>query len=303
MHLAQIFFVRGDWMKRVAVFRRFIRRKSKRIVKNAPLLTVFNQPKINNIGLSEAEYKLIYPYQGMECYTLTDQCSRLPLQQTTFKILVWNLHKGKELNWQDALQVFGSECDFILLQEVVESNGAEDLWGKQAMYGIHAGSYAYRDDMSGGMLISPHLPNMYCVGSGREPWTRIPKISLAAFYPLTNNKQLLLVNLHLVNFELGGINYAEQLNQAFQLIEQHNGPLILAGDFNSWSRSRLELLEQLAEKFAMQDVTFKKDTRKLFFGKPLDHIYVRGLTITDAEVIDTPISDHNPMSITVEIQK
>lgn len=283
-------------MSKEAPFRRFIRRNSLKIMNKSATLTIFNQPKVNKIRLSQSDYQKIYPFLGMESYQLTDQRSRLPLQKKFFELLVWNLHKGKDNNWQQELKNFGKNCDFILLQEVIESNQVETIWDK-VMYGIHAGSYEYRDDMSGGMLLSHYLPNQYFVGTGYEPWTRIPKISIAAKYPLIEGKELLLVNLHLVNFELSGNHYSQQLKEAFELVQRHKGPLIVAGDFNSWSESRLKLLESLAKTFTMHDVKFVNDRRKQFFGRPLDHIYVRDLKIVESYVYDTDSSDHNPMHI------
>ena len=36
---------------------------------------------------------------------------------------------------------------------------------------------------------------------------------------------------------------------------------------------------------------------KYLLGKPLDHVYVRGLKVIDATTIATQASDHNPMQV------
>jgi endonuclease/exonuclease/phosphatase (EEP) superfamily protein YafD len=75
------------------------------------------------------------------------------------------------------------------------------------------------------------------------------------------------------------------------------GPLIVAGDFNTWSDKRLIHLDSFAKNMGLKIATLQDDKyiKKLFF-KPLDHIYYRELELLEAVVIDTKkISDHNPI--------
>jgi endonuclease/exonuclease/phosphatase (EEP) superfamily protein YafD len=44
-------------------------------------------------------------------------------------------------------------------------------------------------------------------------------------------------------------------------------------------------------------VEFDDDERKRVFGKPLDHVYVRGLDVRSATTHAIDTSDHNPMRV------
>ena len=46
---------------------------------------------------------------------------------------------------------------------------------------------------------------------------------------------------------------------------------------------------------------YDEDHRKLAFGKPLDHIYVRGLQVIDATTFRVDSSDHNPMLVRLRL--
>jgi endonuclease/exonuclease/phosphatase (EEP) superfamily protein YafD len=81
----------------------------------------------------------------------------------------------------------------------------------------------------------------------------------------------------------------------------YKGPLIVAGDFNTWNLERLTIVEKTAERLGMQPVRFTPDRRSLIFDQPVDHVYYRGLVPLDASVVDVATSDHNPMRITFKL--
>jgi endonuclease/exonuclease/phosphatase (EEP) superfamily protein YafD len=49
-------------------------------------------------------------------------------------------------------------------------------------------------------------------------------------------------------------------------------------------------------------VSFEPDLRTTAFGRALDHIYVRGLEATFAQVIPVSSSDHNPLRVRLAVQ-
>jgi endonuclease/exonuclease/phosphatase (EEP) superfamily protein YafD len=83
-------------------------------------------------------------------------------------------------------------------------------------------------------------------------------------------------------------------------MDRHEGPIILGGDFNTWSRQRLELLYQLTRNINLLPVNFNLDLRKTFLGRPLDFIFYRDLTLTNASIMQTVASDHNPLFVTFQ---
>ena len=130
--------------------------------------------------------------------------------------------------------------------------------------------------MSAGVLnLSTHMPAIACANLQVEPWLRLPKSGLYAEYVLSNGTKLITVNLHSVNFTVGTEEYQAQLESFKQVLISHKGALLIAGDFNSWSEERLEVLRGVLKKYHIKEVTFKDDNRKRFItGLPLDHIFL-----------------------------
>ncbi|STQ46055.1 Uncharacterized protein conserved in bacteria [Ewingella americana] len=71
----------------------------------------------------------------------------------------------------------------------------------------------------------------------------------------------------------------------------------MAGDFNAWSRQRINALFGFANNIRLQEVRFPSDFRRRAFGRPLDFIFYRDLSVTNATVMETQASDHNPLLV------
>jgi len=103
-----------------------------------------------------------------------------------------------------------------------------------------------------------------------------------------------------VNFSFGVRAYRAQLDAAAELIQVHDGPVIFGGDLNTWSGRRQATLIGLADELGLTPVSFSPDHRTSRFGRPLDHLYVRGLTWQSSETVQVEISDHNPLIVTFQ---
>ena len=119
--------------------------------------------------------------------------------------------------------------------------------------------------------------------------------------PLSNGQALLLVNVHLINFEINPTAYEAQLRTLMQLVSQHQGPLVLSGDFNSWNGYRAQIIRKVINEFGLEEVSFAQDHRLRFLGNPLDHVFVRGLNVLNATTEPTESSDHAPLLLEVEL--
>lgn len=71
----------------------------------------------------------------------------------------------------------------------------------------------------------------------------------------------------------------------------------MAGDFNAWSRRRINALYQFAGDMALREVNFTDDHRRKAFGRPLDFVFYRDLGVAEASVLVTRASDHNPLLV------
>ena len=142
----------------------------------------------------------------------------------------------------------------------------------------------------------------------REPLLHTPKVALVTEYPIADRSQTLLaINVHAINFVRSRM-FQAQLDQIEAAISHHPGPLILAGDFNTWRPKRTKMLEALVQRLHLQRVEFLPDSRKqlkrFLFSDPLDGIFYRGLQLLPetTKVLGAPkSSDHKPMVVTFSI--
>ena len=110
-----------------------------------------------------------------------------------------------------------------------------------------------------------------------------------------NDKVVIVVNIHALNF-VPLKDFEFELNILKEELIQHSGALIVAGDFNTWSKKRVEVLNSFCEDLELKDAisSTNKDIKQ-FFKNSLDYIFFRGLTCEYAKVINTSLSDHNPI--------
>lgn len=262
--------------------------------------SVFSPPKVTLFSSEPVTYQFTSQNETTLCYRAEQKTEAL--NPSELKLLVWNIHKGQDLHWQEALAQFSHETDFLLLQEVSSQQQLDVLLAKRFPYFLYAASFSYHQHFSGVGTFSHAAPQSYCATATKEPWIQLPKVGIATTYPLLNGQSLLVVNLHLVNFEWKPTNYQQQLNSAFQLIAAHQGPIILAGDFNTWNSRRLKLVETLAKNYQFEITNFTPDVRLHFMGNPLDHIFIKGLKVVEASTRKTASSDHNPLFIKLKME-
>jgi len=106
----------------------------------------------------------------------------------------------------------------------------------------------------------------------------------------------------LINFEWGISAYQTQLEQLFSFVENHQGPIIISGDFNAWNEHRLNLVNNLMQKYGLDAVTLSQDERLRFLGYPLDYIFTRGVKVVSATSEVVTSSDHNPLLVEFELE-
>ncbi|STO94068.1 Uncharacterized protein conserved in bacteria [Haemophilus pittmaniae] len=257
-------------------------------------LTIFDKLQIQFVSGRDKPYQAITQYAPLQCYQSPEAVAVLPAK--TFKLLSWNIHKGQDAGWQKDLQRLSAEQDFVLLQEATPQQSLQ-----QFSSSLFASAFAYKAQSSGVKTFAKSAPQWYCADSLPEPWIQIPKVGSAMAFPLQNGQTLLVVNLHLINFELKLVNYRKQLEQIFTLVGRHQGPMIVAGDFNSWRGKRVDFLNRLMAQYDLHAVPLQSDQRVRFLGQPLDHVFSRGVQILTANVLAVKSSDHNPILLEFRI--
>ena len=130
---------------------------------------------------------------------------------------------------------------------------------------------------------------------GREGFLGPRKSLLLEYYPTPGGDRLLCVNLHGINFRENR-RFERELRRLADELRRHRGPMIVAGDFNSWNSSRQERLSRFSRELDLHRMETGEGRVKRFMGYPLDIVLYRGLRLLRSEVVDLPkLSDHNPI--------
>ena len=246
-----------------------------------------------------------------------------------FSLLTWNIEKGQNADWIFDLTHHLPEADIVLFQEAALESGQEQLSlpAKQKFTQYFAPGYQQGNRKTGVLTASRWAAASDCALTAIEPWLGTPKASSLARFQLaaaesaeppgdvTSDGQqaelinrmiaepltLLIVNVHAINFALGLDAYTSQFETIGRVIASHPGPLIVGGDFNTWSEQRTEWLEDFLGQFGLAGISFDPDYRTAIFSRPIDHLYVRGLEVESSRVVQVDTSDHNPLWIRVKL--
>jgi endonuclease/exonuclease/phosphatase (EEP) superfamily protein YafD len=215
----------------------------------------------------------------------------------SLKVLVWNIFKQQRAEWLSVLQNFGKDAHLVLLQEAQTTPELVNFATSNYLAADQVPAFVLPQHPSGVMTLSAAHPVYCCPLREREPILRLSKSALVTVYPLPDGRLLMVINIHAVNFSLGVDVYSKQLGPIGDQIGHHNGPIIMAGDFNAWSRPRMNALYRFAREMTLREVRFTDDHRRRAFGRPLDFVFYRGLNVTEASVLVTRASDHNPLLV------
>lgn len=218
------------------------------------------------------------------------------LDPGSIRLLNWNVHKRGDAAWRQDFDRLTGDADFILMQEASLDPSADTTFAA-GRYWTFAPGYRTARGVTGVLTLSREEPLARCNFVSREPWLRSPKATSISEYAVAGIPQtLVVVNIHALNFVLGLSDYAAQLDRVLEVLRDHDGPIILAGDFNTWRGRRMNILTNLADSLGLHAVSFADDERLRVFGQPLDHIYVRDLEPLASETVAVHTSDHNPMT-------
>jgi endonuclease/exonuclease/phosphatase (EEP) superfamily protein YafD len=226
---------------------------------------------------------------------------RSSLNGKKISVVNWNIRKRRHPDVTRDLSALAAEKDLVLIQEAslredtINDNDASRHWSFVPGYRIGA-------EITGTMTLSKAAPLTQCSFVVLEPLLRSPKTTSITEYALSGTDEtLVVINVHAVNLTFGLDAFTQQFEQVVEVLEAHEGPAILSGDFNTWRQRRTEIVQELTESLGLQSVEFADDHRVRIFGQALDHIYVRGLHAADANTEIVSSSDHNPMSVVLAV--
>ncbi|HKP65803.1 MAG TPA: endonuclease/exonuclease/phosphatase family protein, partial [Casimicrobiaceae bacterium] len=198
------------------------------------------------------------------------------------------------------LQTFAADSDVLLLQEIVLDGTLRQMIDDAGMRWVMASSFIYDDIDTGVLTASRVQPIASCTQRVVEPLLRLPKSTVISWFPLRGEATTLaIVNVHAINFSLSLGAYRAQFDAVVSALADHTGPIILAGDLNTWTLGRVAAVDSAARRLGLTEIPFADDRRRLFLGHQLDHIYTRGLTVVASDAIAVTSSDHNPVMATL----
>mgnify|MGYP000023505967 CR=1 FL=1 len=254
---------------------------------------------------------ITHRYHTVESLTLMGNAPEQTLGPN-IELLLWNVFKCKKKGWQKDFSSLIHNKDLVLLQEAVLNSPFDNLFHKSSQHQwIMASSFRnVKTNIETGVKTGSSVTaksQYFSASDHGEPLTQTKKMLLAIEYPLTqresahNESSLLVVNAHLINF-VSIEKFRAHLEQISYTLQDHKGPIILAGDFNTWNKKRLSDFNKLAAAFALGKVDMIRQPRLNHLFRHLDHVYCRGLDVTHVQVhTDIHSSDHYPISLSLHL--
>ena len=212
--------------------------------------------------------------------------------------MTWNLFKERKGHWSEDYARLSRGQDIILLQEARLTPALRASLEQSGYRWSMTHAFDYQGAANGVLTAGRSPTSGACMSRMVEPLIRIPKSVLLARFPLDRSgEELLVANLHAINFTPGAARYRSQLDSLAQTMAAHTGPMVLAGDFNDWSQRREAILSLLAQRLHLVPVQLTGDARRRYWGRPVDHVFYRGLEVVRAQAVKVTSSDHNPVLV------
>ena len=224
-----------------------------------------------------------------------------PAFRDTIKILVWNMYKGKRAGWAEDFRVLAEGKDLVMLQEAVTNTRYDSIFTESenfewVMAVAHGNTKTKMETgVKTGAMVKSSVQR-FMASPDVEPILKTSKMLLATTYPVEGSEYpLLAVNMHAINF-VSYDKFNRQVAQVMIAMEEHAGPVILAGDFNTWNGLRYKGLLEMTEKMGLSPVDLTRKANMRHMNQHLDHIFYRGLKLVKAEALTSILSsDHAPL--------
>jgi endonuclease/exonuclease/phosphatase family metal-dependent hydrolase len=216
---------------------------------------------------------------------------------STIKMISWNMFKARRKGCMPDLTSMSAGVELVLLQEAVLHGGtAQPFHLASGLEWIMAENIG----VGGGITTGPKTGSRVtalssrCVKSrDREPLVATPKTFLITSYPFAG-QTLLVVNVHAINL-VSTAAFARQVEQIIGSVHDHQGPCIVAGDFNTWNESRWHLLQKAMSDLGLARVPAAAPQWR-HFNQVLDHVFYRDLKLMSSRaLLNVRSSDHVPL--------
>ena len=227
-----------------------------------------------------------------------ENANHAALDPKGFSLLNWNVLKGSRESWLSDFRRLSLDSDIVALQEAQLHEEFHAGLEHSELHWDLTTAFHYDENETGVLTGSNVKPGALCSFRSTEPLIRIPKMALVTEYQIQGtDKKLMVANIHMINFSLSTSEYSKQIARLYDILQHHDGPMIVSGDFNTWSDRRMRIINRNMAELGLAAVEFDNDHRLTVFGNPVDHVYFRGLETVHANMENVDSSDHNPMMI------
>jgi len=220
---------------------------------------------------------------------------------TEFNLCIWNLWKqsGGE-NFKAEFRALMNQSELFLGQEALLSRDAIALFAWPSRETIHAATYRRMDGKRDGVITisvaKTAFPPKRVISVTAEPVLKTTKAALLTYYrsdPLPQTSSVAVVNFHSTLIRMPRTAKAEIL-RIIENLENHDGPIIFAGDFNTFSRQHFIEMEKALNIIGVRHIAPKNEPRRRLAR--LDQLFLRGFEVLEF-TIDTSFkhSDHFPI--------
>lgn len=223
----------------------------------------------------------------------------------SIKVCVWNIWKqsgGKEFVLE--FEKLAVDVSLFLCQEALLNRDAIRLFVQDDFEAVHAATYRRLDGCRDGVatLSKAVVANpMRVISFTTEPLLKTTKTALVTFYKIFEHQDL---KLAVVNFHSTLLRTpktaVQEVNRIAEAFEDHPGPVLFAGDFNTFSRPHFREMSKALYNLGFEHAKIEADPRTSL-GR-LDQVFTRGLIVKSIHV-DSTIrhSDHFPIVCELEV--
>ena len=227
------------------------------------------------------------------------------LDPNSIKLLVWNMYKGQNADYEADFLTMSEDRDILLLQEAYMSEKMKRTFLESGFGYKFAISFLYhqKNDTATGVAMGSHIEphdTFFQRSPLREIFGWTPKMTIFNKFKVRGQREeLLTASIHAINV-VPKFMLVSQLKGVEEVFKKHHGAALLAGDFNTWSKAKLKYLRKMAARLGMTEVQFRNDQRMQVMGNFIDYVFVKGLEVVDAEVHgESKGSDHKALAVEV----
>lgn len=227
-----------------------------------------------------------------------------PTDAPTYKVVSYNVRYGEKIN--DAIQVLTNtpelaDADVFLLQEM-NADGVDRIARElDCSYVYYPASLRTSGHGFGNAVLTrgriaddqkvllPHV----------NPYNRQSRIAVRAELEL-GQRALHAYSVHIETPFLSIEDRSEQVETLLGSVPEEQGPVLIAGDFNTMSRRSLQRFEEAFSELGFQNASTSIGSTFSFgpFDCAMDHVFVRDLEVVRAGKAEgADASDHAPIWI------